>query len=91
MQYLLVKSQKMTDIGLNMFFSHIFDGLKMFFSPISDGLFFAEPVGTYEKGTFSIGKGNHSEAVGFFLKKDFFFRNNFTNKFNNVKKTLDKY
>ena len=58
----------------------------MVFPPISDGLFFAEPVGTYEKGTFSIGKGNHSEAVGFFLKKDFFFRNNFTNKFNNVKK-----
>ena len=38
----------MADIGLHIFFPHIFDGLKMFFSPISDGLFFSEPVGTYE-------------------------------------------
>ena len=39
----------MADIGLNMVFSHIFDGLKMFFfPPISDGLFFSAPVGTYD-------------------------------------------
>ena len=40
----------MADIGLNMFFSHIFDGLKMFFSLYLMVYFFSEPVGTYDKG-----------------------------------------
>ena len=42
-----LKLKKIADIGLNMVFTHIFDGLKMSFPPISDGLFFSEPVGTY--------------------------------------------
>ena len=38
----------MADIGLNMVFSHIFDGLKMFFFSLYLMVyFFSAPVGTY--------------------------------------------
>ena len=40
---------KMADIGLNMFFSHIFDGLKMFFPLYLMVYFLRSPLGPMKK------------------------------------------